>query len=139
MGLERCRLIELPVVGNPQGNLVFGEGDSHVPFPIARVFYVYGIPVGAARGGHAHFELEEAVFCLAGSLEIAVDDGVGRHTYRLDDPRVGLYVPPMVWHDIGAFSEGTVYMGLTSTEFDEGDYIRDYEEYKTAARAVRSP
>jgi dTDP-4-dehydrorhamnose 3,5-epimerase-like enzyme len=137
MGLERCQLIELPVVANPQGNLVFGEADAHVPFPIARVFYVYDIPTEAARGGHAHLELEEIVFCLAGSLEMAVDDGISRRTYRLENPSVGLYVPPMVWHDIGAFAEGTVYMGLLSTEFDADDYIRDYEQYLTAAQAVR--
>jgi dTDP-4-dehydrorhamnose 3,5-epimerase-like enzyme len=137
MGLERCKLIELPVVANPQGNLVFAEAETHIPFPIARVFHVYDIPVEAARGGHAHFELEEVVFCLAGGLEMVVDDGGGRQTYRLEDPRVGLYVPPMVWHDIGAFSEGTVYMGLISTEYDEGDYIRDYEEYLAAVRVAR--
>jgi dTDP-4-dehydrorhamnose 3,5-epimerase-like enzyme len=137
MGLERCRLIELPVVANPQGNLVFAEAEAHVPFPIARVFYVHDIPLGAVRGGHAHFKLEEVVFCLEGSLEMVVDDGVSRHTYRLQDPRLGLYVPPMVWHDIDAFAEGTVYMGLTSTAFEEDDYVRDYERFLETARAVR--
>ena len=136
MGVERCKLIELPVVADPQGNLVFAEAESHVPFPVARVFCVYDIPVGAARGGHAHFRLEEVVFCLAGSLEMVVDDGVSRHTYRLEDARMGLYVPPMVWHDIGAFSENTVYMGLISTAFEEDDYIRDYDQYLASARAV---
>lgn len=137
MGLERCQLIELPVVGAPEGNLAFAEAEAHVPFSIARVFYVYDIPATARRGGHAHFRLEEVVFCLRGALEIAVDDGIGRHTYRLEDPRLGLYVPPMVWHDIGAFSGDAVYLGLASTEFDGSDYIRDYEEYLAAARAGR--
>ncbi|HEX5592610.1 MAG TPA: FdtA/QdtA family cupin domain-containing protein [Solirubrobacterales bacterium] len=136
MGLEKCKLIELPVVANPQGNLVFAEAEAHVPFPIARTFCVYDIPSGAARGGHAHFRLEEAVFCLAGSLEMVVDDGVSRHTYRLEHPYMGLYVPPLIWHDIGAFSEGTVYMGLASTVYEEDDYIRDYEQYLATTRAV---
>ena len=136
MGVERCKLIELPVVANPQGNLVFAEGEAHVPFSVARVFCVYDIPVEAARGGHAHYRLEEVVFCLAGSLEMVVDDGVSRHTYRLEDPRMGLYVPPMVWHDIGDFSQGTVYMGLISTLYDEDDYIRDYDQYLATTRAV---
>jgi dTDP-4-dehydrorhamnose 3,5-epimerase-like enzyme len=136
MGLERCRPVELPVVADVQGNLVFAEAEAHVPFRVARVFYVYDIPVGAARGGHAHLELEQAVFCLAGGLEMAVDDGINRQTYRLDDPRVGLYVPPMVWHDIGGFAEGTVYMGLVSTAFEEGDYVRDYERFSAMARAA---
>ncbi|HEV2856913.1 MAG TPA: FdtA/QdtA family cupin domain-containing protein [Solirubrobacterales bacterium] len=137
MGLDGCKLIELPVVGDPQGNLAFAEADSHVPFPVARVFYVYDIPVTAKRGGHAHRELEQVVFCLAGGMEMVVDDAVGRHTYRLEDPRVGLYLPPMVWHDIGGFAEGTVYMVFASAEFEEGDYIRDYEEFLATARAVR--
>lgn len=136
MGLERCQLIELPVIANPEGNLVFAEAEAHVPFPIARTFCVYDIPAGAARGGHAHYRLEEVVFCVAGSLEMVVDDGVSRHTYRLEDPRRGLYVPPMIWHDIGAFADGTVYTGLVSTAFDEDDYIRDYDEYLATARAV---
>lgn len=136
MGLEKCKLIELPLVAGPQGNLIFAEAEAHVPFPIARTFCVYDIPAGSARGGHAHYRLEEVVFCLAGSLEIVVDDGIGRHTYRLEDPRRGLYLPPMVWHDIGAFATGTVYMGLLSTLFEEDDYIRDYDEYLGTAQAV---
>jgi dTDP-4-dehydrorhamnose 3,5-epimerase-like enzyme len=137
MGLESCRLIELPAVADSQGSLVFAEAETHVPFPIARFFYVHDIPAEAARGGHAHYELEEVVFCLAGGLEMVLDDGSGRHTYRLENPRLGLYVPPMVWHEIGAFAANTVYMGVVSTPFEEGDYIRDYEQYLETARAVR--
>jgi dTDP-4-dehydrorhamnose 3,5-epimerase-like enzyme len=129
-------LIELPVITNPQGNLVFAEAEAHVPFPIARSFCVYDIPAGAARGGHAHYRLEEVVFCVVGSLEMVLDDGISRHTYRLEDPRRGLYVPPMVWHDIGVFSPGTVYTGFASTPFEKDDYIRDYDEYLATTRAV---
>jgi uncharacterized RmlC-like cupin family protein len=137
MGGMKCRLVELPVVADPQGNLAFAEAEAQIPFPIARVFHVYDVPVGAKRGGHAHFELEEVVFCLAGALEIVVDDGESRRAYRLEDPRQGLYLPPMVWYDIGAFSPGSVYMVLASAKFDEADYIRDYDEYLATARAVR--
>lgn len=140
MGIDQCKTIELPVVANPQGDLAFAEAETHIPFPIARAFYVYDIPAGAVRGGHAHFTLEEAVFCLAGRLEIAVDDGRGRHTHVLDDPRIGLYLPPMVWYDIAGFSAGTVYLAFASAPFDEADYIRDYDEYLTrvgAASAAR--
>lgn len=137
MGIDEASLIELPVVADPQGNLAFAEAEDHIPFPIARVFYVYDIPVSAKRGGHAHRELEQVVICLAGAMEMVVDDAGTRHTYRLEDPREGLYLPPMVWHDIGAFSEGTVYMVLASAKFDEGDYIRDYEEYLATARVAR--
>jgi dTDP-4-dehydrorhamnose 3,5-epimerase-like enzyme len=135
MGIDDCRRIELPVVSDPQGDLAFAEGESHVPFPIARVFYVYDVPAEAARGGHAHRTLEQAVFCIAGRMELVVDDGRERRPEVLDDPRRGLYLPRMVWHDIGGFSPGTVYLVLASAAFDEGDYIRDREEFLRAARA----
>jgi dTDP-4-dehydrorhamnose 3,5-epimerase-like enzyme len=137
MGIDRASLVQLPVVADPQGNLAFAEAEDRVPFPVARVFYVYDIPVPAKRGGHAHRELEQVVFCLAGAMEVVVDDAGSRRAFRLKDPRVGLYLPPMVWHDIGAFSAGTVYMVLASAKYDEGDYIRDYEEYLATARVAR--
>lgn len=136
MRVDDCRTIELPVVADPQGELAFAEGESHVPFPIARVFYVYDVPGWAARGGHAHRALEQAVFCLAGRMELTVDDGRQRRSVVLDDPRRGLYLPPLVWHDIGGFAAGTVYMALASAEFDEADYIRDRAEFLRAARAA---
>lgn len=138
MGIDGCKRIELPVVEDPQGDLAFAEGEAHVPFRIARVFFVYGVPGDAARGGHAHLELEQAVFCLSGRLEMVVDDGEERRTHVLDDPRVGIYLPPMVWHDIGGFARGTVYLALASAEFDEADYVRDYDEYLGAVRAARA-
>ncbi|HEX6601971.1 MAG TPA: FdtA/QdtA family cupin domain-containing protein [Solirubrobacterales bacterium] len=136
MSVDQCKRIELPVAADPQGNLAFAEGEKHVPFPIARVFYVYDIPAAAARGGHAHLVLEQAVFCLAGRLEMVVDDGTERHTHVLDDPREGLYLPPMVWHDIGGFSADTVYLALASAPFTESDYIRDYDQFLRAVGAA---
>jgi len=136
MGIQECSEIELPVVPDRQGDLAFAEGEGHVPFPIARVFFVYGVPESAARGGHAHRALEEAVFCLAGRMELTVDDGRQRRRIVLDDPRLGLYLPPMVWHDIGGFAPGTVYAALASAEFEEADYIRDRAEFLRAARAA---
>jgi uncharacterized RmlC-like cupin family protein len=137
MGIDSCRLVHLPVVADPQGNLAFAEAEEHVPFPVARVYYVYDIPVSAKRGGHAHSELEQVVFCLAGAMEMVVDDGSDRRTFRLDDPRTGLYLPPMVWRDIGSFAAGTIYMALTSARYDESDYIRDYDAYLATAQALR--
>lgn len=136
MGIGECKTIELPGVPNQQGDLAFAEGESHVPFPIARVFYVYDVPAAAARGGHAHRTLEEAVFCLAGTMEIVVDDGKQRRSFVLDNPRRGVYLPPMVWYDIGGFRAGTVYFGLASAGFDEDDYIRDRSEFLRASRAA---
>lgn len=136
MGIEECKPIELPVVEDPQGNLAFAEAGTHVPFPIARAFYVYDVPAGAARGGHAHLTLEQAVFCVAGRLEATVDDGTRRRTFALEDPRVGIYLPPMVWHDLGGFSADTVYLAFTSAPYEESDYIRDHDEYLAALRAA---
>lgn len=129
MGIEECKLVQLPLVEDPQGNLAFAEQGGEIPFPIARVFYVYDIPDEAVRGGHAHLTLEQVLFCVAGRLDVAVRDGVRRRTFRIEHPRTGLYLPPMVWHDIGGFATGTVYLVLTSKHFDEDDYIRDYDEY----------
>jgi dTDP-4-dehydrorhamnose 3,5-epimerase-like enzyme len=136
MTVGDCKQIELPVVADPQGNLAFADGESQVPFPISRVFYVYDVPGGAVRGGHSHRTLEQVVFCVSGRLEVEVDDGKQRRAFVLDDPRVGLYLPPMVWHDIGGFSPGTVYLVLPSADFDEADYIRDFDEYLAAVQAA---
>lgn len=136
MGVTDCKLIELPVTADPQGDLAFAEGETHVPFPIARVFYVYDVPGGAIRGGHAHLTLEEVVFCVAGRLEMVVKDGEESRTFALDDPRVGLYLPPLVWYDIGGFSPGTVYVVLASARFDEDDYLRDYDQFLAALRGA---
>lgn len=132
MGIDRCSLVQLPVIADPQGSLAFAEAEEHVPFPVGRVFYVYDVPQSARRGGHAHRELEQAVFCLAGAMEIVVDDGDRRRSFRLEDPSEGLYLPPLVWHDISGFAAGTVYMVLASAPFDESDYIRGYKEYRSA-------
>jgi dTDP-4-dehydrorhamnose 3,5-epimerase-like enzyme len=136
VGIEECRRIELPVVEDPQGNLAFAESGDRIPFPIARTFHVYDVPGGAVRGGHAHLTLEQVVFCLAGRFEALVDDGVEQRAFELEDPRVGLYLPPMVWHDLVGFSPGTIYVVLTSAQFDEADYIRDRDEYRRAVRAA---
>lgn len=135
MGIERCTTIELPVVADPQGDLAFAERDNHVPFEIARVFYVYDVPAGASRGGHAHRTLEQVVFCVSGRMEIVVDDGEHSRAFVLEDPRRGLYLPPLVWHDIGEFAPGTVYLVLASQEFDEEDYVRDRARFLASARA----
>jgi len=136
MPIELCKPVTLPVIEDRQGNLAFAEAETHVPFPIARVFYVYDLPSGAVRGGHAHLSLEQVVFCVAGRLELRVRDGERSRTVLLDDPREGLYLPPLVWHDIGGFAPGTIYVVMASAEFDEGDYVRDYDEFLVAARAT---
>jgi dTDP-4-dehydrorhamnose 3,5-epimerase-like enzyme len=132
--VDECSFVKLPVVEDRQGNLAFAETERHVPFPIGRVFYVYGVPEDARRGGHAHKALEQAVFCLSGRLTAEVDDGSRRRSITLDDPLTGLYLAPMVWHDLTRFEAGTVYLVLASDSYDESDYIRDYEDYLAAIR-----
>jgi dTDP-4-dehydrorhamnose 3,5-epimerase-like enzyme len=129
VGVEQCRVVELPVKDDPAGDLAFAEGARHVPFEIARVFFVYDVPGGAVRGGHAHRALEQAVFCLSGSLDLVVDDGAEERTFTLDEPASGLYLPPMVWLRIDRFVPGTVYAVLASAPYMEDDYIRDRDEY----------
>lgn len=123
------RLIDLPVVSDPRGDLTFVEGGNHVPFQIRRVYYLYNVPVDSERGGHAHRELEQVVFALSGSFRITVDDGRERREFWLRDPRTGLYINRMIWREMDAFSQGAVCMVLASQPYDEADYIRDYASF----------
>jgi dTDP-4-dehydrorhamnose 3,5-epimerase-like enzyme len=133
LGVEECKLVELPVVEDRQGNLAFAEELRHVPFSIARIYYVYDVPNGAVRGGHAHRELEQMIVGVAGKFEIVVDDGSARKRFTMESSRVGLYMPPMVWHELVDFSAGSAYFALASAYYDEADYYRDYGEFKAAA------
>jgi dTDP-4-dehydrorhamnose 3,5-epimerase-like enzyme len=124
-----CREIEFPVIPNPAGNIAVIEGTDNVPFPIARVYYLYAVPEGAERGGHAHRRLQQVLVAVAGALDVVLDDGSERGSVRLDAPHRGLYVPSMVWRELINFDAGTVCLVLASERYDEGDYIRDYDEF----------
>jgi dTDP-4-dehydrorhamnose 3,5-epimerase-like enzyme len=128
-------LVELPVVENPQGHLTFIEERRHVPFPIARVYYLYDVPEGATRGGHAHRELEQLIVAISGSFDVVLDDGEQRRTVTLNRSRIGLYLPSMIWRELVEFSSGSVCMVLASAYYDEDDYFRDYAEFRTALAA----
>ena len=127
------RMIDLPVVSDPRGDLTFVEGERHIPFPIARVYYLYNVPVDAERGGHAHKRLEQVIFALSGSFRITVDDGRERQKFWLRDPRRGLYISRMIWREMDAFSQGAVCMVLASQPYDEADYFRDYGKFRKVA------
>ena len=129
------REIELPQVHDPRGDLTFVEGGRHVPFNIARVYYLYNVPVDAERGGHAHKELQQVIFALSGSFRVKVDDGQTKTEYWLRDPRRGLYISRLIWREMDSFSQGAVCMVLASQPYDEADYMRDYEDF---AREVGS-
>lgn len=128
------RLIDLPLIHDPRGDLTFIEGNRHVPFSIARVYYLYNVPVDAERGGHAHWLLEQVIFALSGSFRVTVDDGSQRASYWLRNPRQGLYLGQMIWREMDAFSQGAVCMVLASRPYEESDYFRDYGEFLQAVR-----
>lgn len=129
-----ARLIDLPVVSDPRGDLTFVEGGRHVPFDIKRVYYLYNVPVDAERGGHAHRALEQVIFALSGSFRIKIDDGTQTSEHWLRDPRKGLYVNRLIWREMDSFSQGAVCMVLASQPYDEADYYRDYNEFLRAAQ-----
>ena len=135
LGLEDCRLVELPRVNDPRGNLTFIEGGRHVPFDIRRVYYLYDVPGGATRAGHGHRRLEQVIIATSGSFDVTLDDGRERRRFHLNRSYYGLYVSPMMWREIDNFSSGSVCMVLASEYYDEADYFRYYEQFMEAVRA----
>jgi dTDP-4-dehydrorhamnose 3,5-epimerase-like enzyme len=134
MSLDDCRLVELPKIGDPRGNLTYIEGTRHVPFEIKRVYHLYDVPGGATRAGHGHKTLQQLMIAMSGSFDVELDDGQSKKKYHLDRSYYGLYIPPMIWRDIDNFSSGSVCMVLASDYFLESDYYRDYDEFLKAAR-----
>jgi hypothetical protein len=129
-----ARLIHLPVISDPRGDLTFVEGGNHVPFPIARVYYLYNVPVDAERGGHAHRVLQQVVFALSGSFRLRIDTGSKTIDYWLRDPRQGVLIDRLIWREMDSFSQGAVCMVLASHSYDEADYIRDYDAFQATVR-----
>jgi dTDP-4-dehydrorhamnose 3,5-epimerase-like enzyme len=127
-------IIDLPKVTDQRGNLTFIEGNRHIPFPIRRVYYLYDVPAGALRGGHAHKKLEQLVVAASGSFTVVIDDGRKRKKFFLNRPNYGLYIPRMAWRELENFSSGSVCLVLASEEYDESDYYRDRGEFKAALR-----
>lgn len=132
--LSNCRIIELPVVSGPRGKLTFIENSSHIPFDILRVYYLYDVPEGISRAGHAHRELHQVLIPMSGRFDVELDDGQNKQTFHLDRPSLGLYICPMVWRVIDNFTPGSVCMALASLPYDEADYYRDHDEFLAARR-----
>jgi len=127
--LDLCRYINLPKIQDTRGNLTFIEGNNHIPFNIQRVYYLYDVPGGAERGGHAHKALHQLIIAMSGSFDVVLDDGKEKKRYHLNRSYNGLYVCPMIWRELDNFSSGSVCMVLASNIYDEDDYYRDYKEY----------
>ena len=132
--IEQCRLIDLPVITDPRGNLTFIECNRHIPFEMKRVYYLYDVPGGASRAGHGHRKLHQLVIAMSGSFDIVIDDGFEKKRFHLNRSYQGLYICPMMWRDIDNFSGGSVCMVLASEFFDEADYFREYTDFLRAAR-----
>ncbi|NOU13261.1 MAG: WxcM-like domain-containing protein [Methylococcaceae bacterium] len=127
--IEKCRLIDLPKITDPRGNLTFIEGGNHVPFDISRVYYLYDVPGGSERGGHAHKGLHQLIIAMSGSFDVLLDDGAGKRRFHLNRSYYGLYVCPMIWRELDNFSSGSVCLVLASNIYEESDYYRDYNEF----------
>ena len=136
MSPQQCRLIDLPRINDPRGNLTFIENDRHIPFEIKRVYYLYDVPGGSVRAGHAHKTLHQFLIAMSGSFDVTVDDGRHKMKFHLNRSYYGLYIPPMIWREIDNFSSGSVCLALASDFFDEADYYRQYPEFKKAVQDI---
>jgi hypothetical protein len=134
MTIERCKIINLPKITDPRGNLTFIEGTKHVPFAIQRVYYLYDVPGGGERGGHAHKELHQLIIAMSGSFDVILDDGHEKKRIHLNRSYYGLYVCPMIWRELDNFSSGSVCMVLASNLYDESDYFREYDSFINIVR-----
>jgi len=134
MALNDCRIIDLPKISDPRGNLTFIEGGRHIPFDIKRVYYLYDVPGGAERGAHGHRKLQQLIVAMSGSFDVVLDDGFASRTIHMNRSYYGLYVCPLMWRDITNVSSGAVLMVLASELYDESDYFREYEKFLEAAR-----
>ena len=132
--MNEPHIINLPKVHDPRGNLTFVESSRHIPFDIKRVFYLYDVPGGETRAGHANKNLQQFIVAISGSFDIVLDDGRTRKTIALNRSYYGLYIPGMVWREIENFSSGSVCLVLASDFYDAEDYYRDYDEFVKAVR-----
>jgi hypothetical protein len=134
--LADCRLIDFPVIADPRGNLTYVEGGNHVDFDLKRVFYLYDVPGGESRAGHALKRTTQVLIAMSGSFDVVIDDSRARRTVTLNRSYFGLYLPPLIWRELENFSSGAVCLVLASRIYSEHDYYRDYDAF---VAAVSSP
>lgn len=127
--MQDVKLIDLPKILDERGNLSFAQEFTHIPFKIARSYWIYDVPGGAIRGGHAFYENKEFIIALSGSLEVVLDDGHEKKTYLLNRSYYGLYVPNMIWRQMQNFSTNSLVFVLSSVDYDPSDYIHDYQSF----------
>jgi dTDP-4-dehydrorhamnose 3,5-epimerase-like enzyme len=127
--IENCKIVELPKITDARGNLTFIEEEDHIPFEIKRVYYLYDVPGGSERGGHAHKALHQLIIALSGSFDVEIDDGTTKKTFTLNRPYEGLYICPGIWRELKNFSSGSVCLVLASNLYSEDDYYRAYDQF----------
>jgi hypothetical protein len=126
MVINNCKIIDLPKIADYRGNLSFVESRNQIPFDINRIYYLYDVPGGAERGGHAHKELHQLIIAISGSFKVTLNDGNDSITYLLDKSSQGLYICPLIWRELKDFTSGSVCLVLASDFYSEDDYYRDY-------------
>jgi hypothetical protein len=136
MKIEYCKILTLPKIPDDRGNLSFIEGGHHIPFEIQRTYWIYDVPGGEIRGGHAYKELQEFFVALSGSFDVVLDDGNERKIVSLNRSYFGLYVPNMIWRHLENFATNSVCLILSSLPYSQEDYIRDYGSYLTANKRM---
>ncbi len=123
------QIINLPAFNDPSGNLAVVEEKNHIPFKIERVYWIYDVPGGEIRGGHAFIKQKEFIIALSGSFDIVLNNGKSEQVFSLNRSHYGLYIPEMVWRTIENFSTNSLCMIITSEKYNQGDYLRDYDEF----------
>lgn len=134
MNLSKCKIIELPKITDVRGSLTFIEQNNHIPFGLKRVYYLYDVPGGETRGGHAHKQLQQFIIAAMGSFDVILDDGFEKKRFHLNRSYYGIYIPRMVWRELDNFSSGSVCLVLASELYDREEYIYDYEVFKSMVR-----
>jgi dTDP-4-dehydrorhamnose 3,5-epimerase-like enzyme len=129
ISITDCKLISLPKIGDRTGQITAVNNNTEIPFEINRVFYLYDIPAGEDRGAHAHKECHQFLVAASGSFDVEVDDGINKKTFSLNQPNLGLHVPPGIWAAELNFSSGSICLVLASHPYQENDYIRDYQTF----------
>jgi hypothetical protein len=129
MKLASSKLIDLPKILDPRGNLSFIEENNHIPFSIKRTYWIYDVPGGEFRGGHAYHENEEFIVALSGSFDVVLHDGVSEEKYSLNRSYNGIYIPKLIWRTLENFSTNSLALILSSTEYEQLDYIRDFDQF----------
>ena len=125
-----CSVIDMSKINATTGNITVLENGVNVPFDVKRIYYLYDVPSGEERGGHAHYELEQYIIAASGSFDVILDDGVNRRSISLNRPNLALHIVPGLWRSLDNFSSGSICMVLASEKYGEKDYIRNYKKYK---------